>query len=363
MVEVSFKMRIVYTGSLEQGGTCLARLEAARRIVGSTNVVALDRDQFFSDLGRLRHALELRVFFAARSRALNAKLLRVVERERPDVVWVDKGTWVFPSTLRRIAEGGTFLAHHNTDALRPLARQSRWLYTLLRSTIGQYDLVFTTNLHDYRILSASMPGRVELTSIGFDHIRFNADPIPEDEKQLWASDVIFVGHWEPRTERGIRALRRAGIAVRVHGRGWEHAVREDIPGSIYPGAIPHGDYVKALKSAKIGLGFVSEWNGNQTAGRSFEIPACGTFLLAPRTPQHIECYVEGEEAEFFEGEDELVGKAQRYLEDDSRRTSVAAAGRRKVVAAGYSWERYMRDDLARVEARLPHRSALGRRTS
>jgi hypothetical protein len=345
-------MRVLYTGTLVEGGTCLARLEAARRILGPAQVASVDRDAFFSNLGRLRYGIEMRIFFTARSRALNAELLRVAGTQKPDVIWIDKGTWVFPSTLRRLADAGAFLVHHNTDALRPHARAAHWQYTLLRSTIAQYDLVFTTNLADHAALLKSMPGRVELTHLGFDPVRFNGDPIPEEERRRWASDVLFVGHWEPRTELGIRALRTGGIAVRVHGHGWERAASMDLPGSIHPGQIGNEDYVFALKSAKIGLGFVSEWNGNQTAGRSFEIPACGTFLLALRTEQHAQLYLEGQEAEFFANEDELLLKARRYLQDEALRSSVAAAGRRKVIIADYSWERYMRDDLAKVEARL-----------
>ena len=346
------RMRVLYAAPLVDWGTCLARLEAARRILGPAQVPAVDSDALYSGLGRLRRAIEWRIFFTARSRALNAELLRVAEAERPDVVWIDKGTWVFPSTLRRLAAAGMFLAHYNTDALRPCARTARWQYMLLRRTITHYDLVFTTNLPDQVALSKAMPGRVELTHIGFDHLRFNEDPIPEEQRRRWASDVLFAGHWEPRTERGIRALRTGGIAVRVHGHGWENAASMDLPGSIHPGFIGTDDYVLALKSAKIGLGFVSEWNGNQTAGRSFEIPACGTFLLAFRTQQHVQLYSEGQEAEFFANEDELVLKARRYLQDVTLRGSIAAAGRRKAITADYTWERYMRDDLWKVEAHL-----------
>jgi spore maturation protein CgeB len=70
--------------------------------------------------------------------------------------------------------------------------------------------------------------------------------------------------------------------------------------------------VCTLKSAEIGRGFVSEWNGNETAGLSFEIPACGTFLLAMRTPEHEQLYREGEDAEFFSSPEELIKKALHY---------------------------------------------------
>jgi len=89
-------------------------------------------------------------------------------------------------------------------------------------------------------------------------------------------------------------------------------------------------------------------NYNQTAARSYEIPACGTFLLAMRTPQHLESYVEGREAEFFETPDELVRKARFYLDHDAERRAIARAGHERCVGDQYTWARYMRDDWSRT---------------
>ena len=108
------------------------------------------------------------------------------------------------------------------------------------------------------------------------------------------------------------------------------------------------EYVWALKLARIGLCFVSEWNYNQTAGRSYEIPACGTMLLAMRTAEHQRHYREGEEAEFFSDETELVGKVRRYLGDDAARRGVAARGRERCVTSGYSWREIMLRDWVTI---------------
>jgi spore maturation protein CgeB len=96
------------------------------------------------------------------------------------------------------------------------------------------------------------------------------------------------------------------------------------------------------------LCFVSKVNGNQTAARSFEIPASGTSLLAMRTEQHMKCYVEGREAEFFGNHQELVQKARYYLEHDDKRKEIARRGNKRCVSSNYSWDRYMRDDWAKV---------------
>jgi len=140
-----------------------------------------------------------------------------------------------------------------------------------------------------------------------------------------------------------------GLPVAVYGAGWNRAMEYDkLHDHVNFRRLNNEEYLYALKSAKIGLCFVSELNGNQTAGRSFEIPACGTFLLAMRTKQHTECYLEGKEAEFFSSNQELVQKARYYLEHDDQRKEIALRGYQRCTASDYSWFLYMRDDWDKV---------------
>jgi spore maturation protein CgeB len=113
-------------------------------------------------------------------------------------------------------------------------------------------------------------------------------------------------------------------------------------------ALGDQEYVWVLKLAAIGLCFVSEWNYNQTAGRSYEIPACGTLLLAMRTGEHQRHYREGQEAEFFGDEAELAAKVRNYLADAGARRRVAARGRERCVTSGYSWRDIMVRDWAKI---------------
>jgi hypothetical protein len=144
-------------------------------------------------------------------------------------------------------------------------------------------------------------------------------------------------------------LIEAGLPVSVFGSQWVRRARWNrrLNGHALSG-LTDAEYVSVLQAADIGLGFVSEWNYNQTAGRSYEIPACGTFLLALRTPQHLQHYREGKEAEFFGDEAELVQKAKRYMRDDARRKEIAAAGRRRCRASGYSWREIMLRDWEEI---------------
>ena len=354
-------LKVVYAGPLAPGGTCEVRYKALK--VMAHEVYPFDPMPFFFEkISRWRRAVELRVSFGPRSCRVNFAFLRFCRDIRPDVVWVDKGFWAWPSTLQSLRRQGAFLVHHVTDALSPLRWDLWWQNRLLRGTLKSYDMFFTSNLRDSERFSSSSPPKVELTSLGFDHERFDATPLSPGARNKWESDVIFAGHHEPLTEAGIVSLIDAGIKVKVYGGGWERS--RSLRKFAFSSQIRHlegEEYICALKGAKIGLCFVSEWNFNQTAGRSFEIPACGTFLLAMRTPQHLECYREGEEAEFFGDHQELVGKVRYYLENDALRREIAARGHERCLRSGYSWADRMKRDWEKVKAVLAAAGAISRR--
>jgi glycosyltransferase involved in cell wall biosynthesis len=191
--------------------------------------------------------------------------------------------------------------------------------------------------------------KFQLTDLGYDHRRFNADPMSPELQEKWNNDLVFIGHHEKRTEAAILALIDAGVNVQVYGHGpWFRSKNSDRLAPHLKERLSNEDYESALKGAKIGFCSHSEWNYNQTAARSFEIPASGTFLLALRSQRHQEFYKEGEEAEFFLNHDELVRKTKHYLAHSEEREKIAAAGHRRAVDGGYSWDAIMKRDWEKV---------------
>jgi len=60
--------------------------------------------------------------------------------------------------------------------------------------------------------------------------------------------------------------------------------------------------------------------------------------------------VEGKEAEFFGVIEELADKARYYLNHDTERERIAAAGHRRCTTSGYSWQELMVSLVKRVES-------------
>lgn len=350
-------MKVVYVGTLDAGGTCYARLKALEAL-GCCEVFPFDSDPYFAQLLKLQllNRIDHRLHIAPRYRKSNCALLHFCEKIETELIWIDKGFWVWPSTLKVLRANGAFLVHHNTDSLSPNRWDTRLAYRLMRRTLPLFDIYFTTNIYDYSRLSVKETPRTDLTYIGYDHARFDNSPLSERLREQWKNELLFVGHYEPRTEAGIMALIDQGIPVKVYGAGWNRARADDrLRDHVNFKTLDNEEYVYALKSTKIGLCFVSELNGNQTAGRSFEIPACGTFLLAMRTRQHMDCYAEGKEAEFFGSHQELVQKARFYLEHVDQRKEIAHRGYQRCVGSDYSWARYMRDDWDKVMKAMEER--------
>jgi len=335
---------VVYAGPLTPGGTCLHRLQVLQTL--GPRVEPFDISPWFRPLSHVRRMAESFLFYGPAYRSINRAFVRFTEKHHPTVVWVDKGFWLWPSSVERLRQTGAFLVHHNTDALFPKKISYRWSYRLIRQSLPHFHLYLTSNRRDYEYRASLSTPQTELTYLGYDKNRFQ--PGIQERR-----GILFVGHHEDRTERYLQALVAAGLPLNIYGAGWVRRRssfgKADV---VQADAVRDDEYVSLIQGAKIGLGFVSKINGNETAGRCFEIPACGTFLLAPRTRQLQDLYREGVEAEFFDSPEELVMKARRYLESDGRREEIAQRGRDRCLSSDYSWERYMRDDWNKIKNTL-----------
>ncbi len=270
------------------------------------------------------------------------RLLALARTQPLDVIWIDKGLTISACVLEqaKALSGAKVVAFSEDDMALRHNRSRKWL-----GALKFCDLVVTTKI-------ANVEGR-ELEALGAPRVLYvvqTYDPkqhfplaLSDRERTEWEADVAFVGSYEFDRAHSLLALAEAGVSVRVWGNGWAGKVLHpnlQVEGRPAVNAGEKLDYSKALTSSKIVLGFLRKLNRDQHTSRSLEIPACGSMLLAERTPVHQALFNEGVEAEFFGSDEELIAKARYYLEHEDKRATLARAGHDRCVR-DYSSARQM----------------------
>lgn len=351
-------MKLLYFGTLAEGTTSLQRLEALHRLAG--HLYAVDQRLFIGDYPtrtlwvriQLRAGLAFLPLFAQ----TGAALAREVRRYRPEVVWVDGGYCLSLQALRRIKEdSGAVLVHYTPDSLKAPG----W-YSFMRS-LPEYDLVITTKPQDLEIYRTHGAKQVLLSHLGYDprlHRPLNLGP---EEMERFACDVAFVGvRMEHRAQSLCRLVREVPCRLHLYGRGWDEGATGKYLAPLARGWVHGDDYAKALSGAKICLAFLNRKVGDTYTTRSLEIPACGAFMLAERTPVHLELFEEDREAAYFESDAELVDKVKYYLKHDQLRQRIAEAGHAKLRRLGFTWEDHLKTCLQTVNRVVAEQRSKGK---
>jgi len=333
-------LHILYVGLLPPGGTCLQRMKALEELGHKVTPLST---RFSPGQYNFYQRVRVRILGPADLTGVNNRILDAIHKEKFDLIWIDRGTDIFPETLKEIKRiTRSLLVHHNTDDFKYVSH----LFRHYVKSIPYYDIHFTSNRFNIPELYELGAKKACFLELGYDHHLYRPVEVRDDD---FKSDLFFIGHWEPATEDYIVALVKAGLPVSVRGAGWHKARnKKTLQSVLESGPMCEEAYVKALCNGKIGLGIVSKWNRNQTAGRVFDIPACGVFLLAVRNPAMQDLYQEGVEAEFFSSAQELVQKARFYLEHEEERKRIALAGHRRCISSKYSWKDRVEEMLVEI---------------
>ncbi len=326
---------ILYMGQLPEGSTCLARMRSLQAI--GCDVIPFDMRSHIAGASRLSRSIGWRFSGGPAVRALNSNLVALVDDlKRPvDCVWIDKGQWIYPETLQHVRNKTQgVLVHYTPD---PAVTFQRTKSRLFIPAIPLYDLLFTTKpfeLATYRQLGAR---DVRLVHQSYDDARLAPRNLSGNERERFGSEVCFIGQHTEYYARVLRAISRAGTRLRIWGPQWRARLwRNGWAKAAFAGDGVWGeDYARALSAADVGLCLLSKRYRETTTTRTFEIPACGTFMLAERTQAHCELFDEGREAEFFGDEQEMIDKLRYYRANPSIRERIAAAGRARCIRDGY----------------------------
>ena len=344
-------LKIVYAAGLSPNDSSLYRLWALERL--GHRVVALNAFDYMPKnpvLGRMVYLLAA----GPSVRRLNHDLLRLVEQEKPDLVWTDKLLGMQPKTLDRLRAMGVATVSYMID--NPFGTRQDRGWRLYMKDIPHYDLHAVQrdgNIADYKKRGARDVIKIQTAYEPTIHF-----PPPEG----WSDadrdrEVSFIGTpYDQRGEFLTRLWKEFGLPVTVSGGlVWKRHLSAEAVAAMYRGngELFRDAYREGIWKSKINLSFLTHSNQDEFAHKSFEIAACEGFLLVERSEGHLQRFIEDEEAVYFSTIEECVAKIRRYLPDEAARSRIAAAGRARAERSGYHNDRQVGLIVERAMQVLP----------
>ncbi len=294
-----------------------------------------------------------RALFSLYAAEYNRVVLRTAARDRPAAFLTVKGVHLTPRTLRELASMGIVTLNFYPDyhfSYRDFDER----------TLPFYDHVFTTKSFQIRYLEERLgKERVTFLAHGYTPEVHRPLPLTDEDRAVLGCDVGYVGSWSPTKERWLAAICRAlpELDVRVWGPGWHRNRCDPVLRSAIRGFPLMGSrFAKAIAAAKVNLAIhkgplrPGGWE-DLVSTRSFEIPACGGFMLHVDNDEIREYYEPAEEIDVFSDEEGLVERIVHYLGNDALRREVAAKGHERAVPA-YSFDGRMEVVAGFLERRL-----------
>ena len=340
------------------------RMRALERLGHS--VVGVHTTEPWKRLSWAARQLQRRTYRGSVVDEINTIILRVGREFNPDLVWADKQEYLRAETVQDLRRIGARTVHFTPDPYFSLD----WKRTqLMDETMGTVDALIYCKSYE-RAQYESLGKTLVYMPLGYcDEVH---RPLASEDAR-WKCTVGFLGGWEPRRERLLHAITTAGVHLKIWGGYWEFLLdgkwtmrrqiilrqlagkekfnfhRDASLARAYQGGEVYADdYARALTGSEIGLGFLRKVCPDQHTTRTFEIPACGSMLLADRTEEHQSFFEEGEEAEFFDSSEELVDKIKFYSMNESARRRIADKGHQRCRKSGYAYIHRLADALQRL---------------
>jgi len=343
-------MKILFAGVIDKPSqTGWQRMRALQRLgheVAPVSLTPTHRENSWNSLQkRVLRAARYETTLHKKAAQCSSEVLRTALEHNPDLIWLEWPRLITAETIteikRRLPAARIASFQHDN----PFADRTYAAYGWKRffEAIPYYDVHLVKRPADIAEYHSRGANKVELFTDGYCEDLFYPETPKPDGGDF---QVIFVGtSLDYRVAVLDRLTRRYKLDIHIFGERWNRTklywTRRRL---LHPAA--EGDvYRHVVCGSKIALGFVSHSNRDDWTIRTFEVPACGAFFLAERTQSHQQFYEEGKEAEFFASPEECRDKILYYLDHDSARERIAAAGRHRCLRSGYGLRSRMQQAL------------------
>jgi hypothetical protein len=335
-------VRVLFLGENWFGSCARACCYALRRL--GCDVWEVDVQTFFPQLRMLSSRAVLRLFSTRFLREYNQEILEVAHNFKPDFLLAFKGSYVQPGTLRQLRSLGIALYNYYPDRML-LARGS-----LLERAISEYDCLFDTKQRwDGDAAERFHPRHRVFLPHGYDPEVHHPVELQDRDRKQFECDVCLIATHTSAKEASISELLalRPKLDLKIWGNLWkENCASVKVRSRVCGPAVTGMSYTKAVLASRITLALmgVTPEAKDETSTRTYEVPACGGFMLHPRTPEVLDLFVTGREVVCFDSVRQMGEQVEYYLAHPDERSAIARAGHARCVPS-YSYENRMGEIL------------------
>ncbi|MBT9330419.1 CgeB family protein [Paracidobacterium acidisoli] len=340
------RRRVLYVTGMAPFGTTTFRYAALQRL--GQDVQPFDWRPYafrFSLLNSIRNRYPLGPLVSR----VNRDLRRAVQSFRPDVVWFDKPIYFTPATMRAIHQAGARIVFYVQDGPFGPRKDGYW---------RQFYRVFRmADLHC--LVREADVARYRAWDLPWIKTMFSFDPVMQFPPPAGWSDadrdreLSYIGHpHEERPKFLLGLAEQHGLPLSIDGNGWQSVFSpEQLASYVRHGHLLGDAYREHIWKSKINLSFVTHDNEDDIAHKSVEIAACGSFLLALRTPGHLSIFEEDREAVFFSSVEECADKARFYLGRSDLREQIGRKAHERALRSGYDNDSQLSRILNRLDGK------------
>ena len=264
---------------------------------------------------------------------LNKAFINKVLDIKPELIFIIKGAFIIPETLSYIKNKiNTKLFCYNPD--NPFNLNKGASNENIRESIPFYDCYFIWGKFLIPELVKAGAKRVEYLPFAYDPDLHYPIEVTEEEKKIFGSDIAFIGSYDKEREEFLMNL--ADYDLAIWGNGWNKVLLFSPLRKKWKGRDAIGeDFSRVCNASKIILNHIREQNGNAHNMKTFEIPACGGFIVTNRTEEQCEFFEEGRDIACFETQEELKDKIKQSLNDSKIRQNTSDSAYKKIHGHSY----------------------------
>lgn len=325
---------MVFAGSFWTGGTENGLSPGFRKL--GWIVQEIDHRDYFNGGGPLWNRVIARLAKRHSQARYEAAVMAACQHLRPDVLFTVKGAHLNKRTLESVSALGV-----RTVCFWP---DYHFEYPIVdMDALLGVDLFITSKSFQMPWLAERGLGeRSAFVAHGYNPAAYQ--PVLRTVvKGDYTADIRYIGNHSPAKQGWIEELARRlpDASLKVTGHRWRQALRPALAKRIIEAEeYVAASYSFAIQTARINIAvhFGKAPNGweDLVSTRTFEIPACGGFMLHIDNDEVREYYDVGREIDVFSTPEELADKCRFYLaHDELRRRMVEKAYERCVPRYSY----------------------------